>query len=86
MQVMPRCRLERRHLGEPKHTILCSHVGRLKGRAEARAECPKEEVMPKISLMEAFMVFLAIGPAANGNVCFWHKADIDALPNVRFRG
>ena len=24
------------------------------------------------------MVFLAIGPAANGNVCFWHIADIDA--------
>jgi hypothetical protein len=34
--------------------------------------------MPKISLVEAFMVFLAIGPAANGNVCFWHIADIDA--------
>ena len=42
--------------------------------------------MPKISLMEAFMVFLAIGPAANENVCLWHSADVQiALMNVRFR-
>ena len=27
--------LERCHLGKTEHTMLCSHVGRLKGRAEA---------------------------------------------------
>ena len=67
--------------------MLCSHVGRLKGLAEAGRSVRRSEVMPKISLVEAFMVFLAIGPAAKGNVCFWHKADVQtALIDVRFEG